>query len=226
MGVVTDLTGLKDLKDLFPMPAPASHGQAFSKQLRNHSLSPTSLEVLKKNCNAIAKAEPGNVQHITSLLQRMIVNYYGDVRRQAQQSFYSALGAAFLGTALFVYGEWLAMRPGDAGKSVNISLVAGALVQVISGINFYLYAKASRQFGAFHICLERTNRFLLAHNFCENLKAEAKKDQLRAELVCIVANAPMLTMDIISGDESLTAGAMNSAAKSGASPADRGDANQ
>jgi len=79
----------------------------------------------------------------------------------------------------------------------NISLIVGALIQVISMINFYLYAKASRQFAAFHLCLERTHRFLLANSLCENLKNQDHKDEARCALIDLIAQAPMLTEDVI-----------------------------
>jgi hypothetical protein len=50
----------------------------------------------------------------------------------------------------------------DPASDAKFSLLAGAPVQFISGINFYFYGKLSRQFALFRICLERTNRFLRA----------------------------------------------------------------
>jgi hypothetical protein len=49
----------------------------------------------------------------------------------------------------------------DGILQASLGVTAGSLIQVISGINFYLYARAARQFAAFHVCLERTNRFIL-----------------------------------------------------------------
>lgn len=165
--------------------------------LKESPISDTPLEELKKNCEAVASSAPGDTQKIASLLSKMILNYYEDVRKQAQQSFYCALVAAVLGTLFFIYATWLAMEP-KSSATANISLIGGALIQVISGINFYMYARASRQFGAFHICLERTNRFLLGNTLCENLNCPTRRDEMRSELIKVVANAPMLTMDIIS----------------------------
>jgi hypothetical protein len=36
-------------------------------------------------------------------------------------------------------------------------LIAGGIVEFIAAVQFFLYGKATKQFGAFHICFERTH---------------------------------------------------------------------
>ena len=153
------------------------------------------LEALKRNCQEIASAS-NDAQKIGALLSEMIVHYYEDVRRQALQSFYCALGAAVVGTGFFVYAASQYM---DGSEQAYLAFLAGVLIQVISGTIFYLYSRTARQFAAFHICLERTNRFLLANAMSQSVVDEAKRDTLREELVRIVANASMLSLDLIEG---------------------------
>jgi hypothetical protein len=156
------------------------------------------LQELKKKCEELAHIEPKNTNKMASLLQDMSLRYYEDVRTQAQQSFRVACLAAAVGTILFVYAAYRMMEPGPNRVSSAVwGLLPGALVQVISGINFYLYGKAARQFGAFHVCLERTNRFLLANTLCENLNCPTRRDEVRTQLIQVVANAPMLTLDVV-----------------------------
>jgi cytochrome bd-type quinol oxidase subunit 1 len=45
----------------------------------------------------------------------------------------------------------------------GIGVVSGVIIEFIAGINFCLYSRASKQVGAFHICLERTHRYLIAY---------------------------------------------------------------
>jgi hypothetical protein len=156
-----------------------------------------SLHALKEDCEEVARTEPGDTHKMASLLQQMSLNYYEDVRRQAQQSFYCALVAALIGVLFFFYAAYLMMNQ-DSASNAKVSLIAGALVQVISGINFYFYGKASRQFASFHICLERTNRFLLANTLCENLLCKDRRDLMRTELIRVISTSPMLTLDVIS----------------------------
>lgn len=163
---------------------------------------------LKKECEEVARTAPDDTHKMGSLLQQMSLNYYQDVRKQAQQSFYCALGAAAVGTLFFIYAANILMT--TTASDAKFSIIAGALVQVISAINFYLYARAARQFASFHICLERTNRFLLANTLCENLICNVRKDKMRQELILTVANAPMLTLDIVTNGSSPPPNVQNS----------------
>jgi hypothetical protein len=167
-----------------------------SKTSATDSADQTPLEQLQAQCEKVGETDPADIRKIASLLQQMSLDYYRDVRMQAQQSFYSALGAAVVGSLFFLFAAWYVMQRPDKVSYSYISLIAGALVEVISAINFYLYGKVANQFSGFHICLERTNRFLLANTLCENL-ADPYKDSARQELIGIIANAPMLTLDVM-----------------------------
>lgn len=86
----------------------------------------------------------------------------------------------------------------EAGVSANlltvggIGVVSGVLIEFIAAINFWLYRNAARQFNAFHICLERTHRYLIAYKMIEEIGGEKKAD-IAAKVVCIMAEAPMIT---------------------------------
>jgi hypothetical protein len=81
-----------------------------------------------------------------------------------------------------------------------IGLIGGTVVEIIAGVQFVLYGRATRQFGAFHICLERTHRYLLAYEMAEQMTTN--KDETLEKIVCIMANAPMITREDIDGVES------------------------
>ena len=100
-------------------------------------------ESMKKQCDRLASVKPGDIHEVASLLQKVALDYYRDVRRQAQQSFYWALGLAVCGTAGFGAAAWFAMKP-DGGETAVLAAVGGCLVHVISGINFWLYGRAAR----------------------------------------------------------------------------------
>jgi hypothetical protein len=155
------------------------------------------LKELQRECEEVATTKPGDTHQIASLMQQMSLHYYTDVRSQAQQSFRSALIAAVVGTVFFLLAAWYGMAKNEKAW---IGIVAGALTQVISAINFYLYGRAARQFATFHVCLERTNRYLLANTLCENLEMPLR-DQVRHELIQVVSNAPMLTLDATEGGQ-------------------------
>jgi hypothetical protein len=66
--------------------------------------------------------------------------------------------------------------------AASVPLIAGAIVEVISGVMFYLYGKTSSQLSAFHTSLEVLQRYLLANSICENLDGEAR-NTARAALI-------------------------------------------
>ena len=158
---------------------------------------PFAIREMLADCKRIGNTLSDDINKIASLLQEMILKYYAEVRLQAQQSFRAALAVASVGILFFVYAVWRGMSS-EGGQQANIGVIAGSLIQVISGINFYLYARAARQFSSFHVCLERTNRFLLANTLCEKL-SEPARDEIRADLARLVATAPMLTLDAMTG---------------------------
>ena len=163
---------------------------------------PPKLRELSEHCDQLAQTDVSDTARIGALLQKMILTYYGDVLKQVQQSFYVALWAAIVGVIIFFIAILGAIRP-NPNQTVNLNqtmlgVIAGGLVQVISAINFYLYGRAAHQFGAFHICLERTNRFLLANSLCEKLDRPAR-DAARSSLIDTMAHASMLTLDVITG---------------------------
>jgi hypothetical protein len=53
----------------------------------------------------------------------------------------------------------------------------------------------------FSYCLERTTRYLVAYKIADKIAAKFNKDQTLHDLVCIMANAPMITQrDIDAAD--------------------------
>ena len=58
-------------------------------------------------------------------------------------------------------------------------------------LNFWLFGRAAKQFNALHICLKRTHRYLIAYKIGENIGNN--RDEMLGKLVCIMANAPMIT---------------------------------
>jgi len=94
---------------------------------------------------------------------------------------------------LFLYAIMHAMSP-TGKESAQIALWAGALTQFISAVTLFSTFQCLDRFATLHVCLERTNRFLLANTMCDSLGAPAR-DEVRRLLIDIVACAPMLTVD-------------------------------
>jgi hypothetical protein len=167
---------------------------------------PVDCSKLRETCDQLETGLAGTLAETVSAHEKMILQYYQDVQQQATQSFSAAKVAAGVGFSVLIltliyclifdalahYG-----MAGDASAPKNlltvggIGVVSGLLIEFIAGINFWLYGRAAKQFGAFHICLERTHRYLIAYKICEEMKE--KKDETLQKIVCIMANAPMIT---------------------------------
>jgi hypothetical protein len=161
----------------------------------------------RKTCDALKQALAGDIGDIVVTLERLILDYYQDVLHNAQQSFYSAkmvasigFGVLFTTLAYTLVVDALSrfvpqIRPEPYAPHLltvgQVGLVSGVLIEFIAGVNFWLYSRAAKQFGAFHICLERTHRYLLAYKISEKM-TDGKDDTLQ-KLVCIMASAPMIT---------------------------------
>ena len=131
--------------------------------------------------SALSQAGRSDVQRVAVSQVKMLESYYVTVLQQATTSFRWALVAAGVGL-LFFLGAVTFLLVELPGQLATVSVVGGALVEVISGINFFLYGRTSAQLAEFHQRLDRTQRFLMADSMCESL-AEEEKQRSRAELV-------------------------------------------
>jgi hypothetical protein len=159
----------------------------------------------RRHCDELKDAiDVGHVGEIVSKHEQLILDYYKDVLEQAQKSFASAKAVARIGFAVLI-GTLVYVLIFDAltrihiasaamtGQSITIAgigVVSGALIEFIAGVNFWLYGRASKQFSAFHVCLERTHRYLVAYKIAEAIRDQ--RDETLRDLVCIMANAPMI----------------------------------
>ena len=145
-------------------------------------------------CNTLLNGD-GEMHEISARHLQMILRYYHDVLIQALASFVCAVLLAILGFSVLAYTIDFAMKnPDDSVDVGSIGLISGALVEFLSGVAFFIYKRATEQFNTFHICLERTNRYLMAFNINEMIDSkDLNRDRARHELACIIATAPMIT---------------------------------
>jgi hypothetical protein len=166
-----------------------------------------------KACHELREAMNGpDIGQIVAKTEKLILHYYEDVQNQAVQSFRSAKVAAYVGFGVLLVSigylvtvDFLMLigqitRPPNEASRMDIAWVgvaSGFIVEFIAGVNLFLYGRAARQFGTFHICLERTHRSLVAYKMAVKIKGD--KDGTLEKLVCIMANAPMITRSDMEG---------------------------
>ena len=124
---------------------------------------------------------PDDVQKIETSQIGLLDNYHRIVLDQAKRSFFWAIIAAAVGLFFFLASVIFVLVFKTESASI-ISLISGALIEVISGINFYLYNKTSAQLADFQMQLDKTQGFMLANRICEGLDSEHKQTP-RLELI-------------------------------------------
>lgn len=171
---------------------------------------------LQKACDELSTAiDEGKIGDIVAKHEKLILHYYKDVQDQAKESFNTARSAARFGfwvliaTLAYVltidglsrFGKVPAMTGESLAVTGIVGLVSGALMEFVASVSFWLYSRGAKQFGAFHICLERTHRYLLAYKIAEQIE-DGKNETLR-DLVCIMAHAAMITRQDIDSNDSI-----------------------
>ena len=84
----------------------------------------------------IATTSPDDVQKNAANQAALLTKYYDEVLIQAKTSFKWAVVAAVIGLAFFFGAVIIALSTDSIGTAA-ISVVSGAIVEVIAGINFY-----------------------------------------------------------------------------------------
>lgn len=98
-----------------------------------------------------------------------------------------ALIAAAIGLIFFLVAIFFLLI-NQAQNISLISVISGALIEVISGLNFYLYGQASKQLAYYHGYIDKTQRFLLANSVCETLDVNTRQDA-RSKIVAAMTVA-------------------------------------
>ncbi|WP_298607829.1 hypothetical protein [uncultured Thiothrix sp.] len=129
----------------------------------------------------LTDASEGDVKAIASSQIELLARFYDLSLSQAGRSFRWALIASMVGLAFFLLAI-VFMLWRQSGELATITMMSGALIEFIAGVNFYLYGRTLTQLSLFQGRLEVTQRFLLANSLCESL-SEAWRDPVRARLI-------------------------------------------
>ena len=156
---------------------------------------------VQSSVERLSDTRPDDIQGIAARQIELLAEYHRIALSQARRSFFWALVGAVVGLGCFLAAVVFLLLEKPQETAAVVSVIAGALVEVMSGINFYLYGKASAQLAQFHGPLDRTQRFLLANSVCSALKKDEIKDQTRADLVRAIAGASLLLEDENAGLE-------------------------
>jgi len=134
----------------------------------------------------VSRADPTNIQQVAATQLALSNAYYENVLTQANMSFKAARAAAIVGLAFFLSAVVLAV----ATKQVTaplVSAVGGSVVEVVAGLNFWLFGKTAVQLNSFHQRLERMQRYLVANSVASGLSEDHRDEALSQLIAAIVA---------------------------------------
>jgi hypothetical protein len=147
-------------------------------------------KIVNNVVQVLSQTAPGDIQKIAGSQIRLLNSFYASVLEQANRSFVSALVAAIFGSLFFLAAIAFLLATNNPNLAL-VSTISGALIEVISGINFGLYGKATTQLANFHQRLDQTQHFLLANSICEALQGEMQQ-KTRSDLVMTIATASLM----------------------------------
>jgi hypothetical protein len=147
-------------------------------------------DYMQEPLERLSTADIRDVQQIAAAQIELLDVYRREALRQSKLSFSVALGGSAFGLLLFAVAVGFSLVNGLNLASV-VPLIAGAIVQVVSGVVFYLYGQTSSQLSALYSRLESLQRYLLANSLCEHLEGTARNDA-RADLIKVISAAQPL----------------------------------
>lgn len=148
--------------------------------VRQEAISGATEPALKR----LTEAASGDVKEIAASQIELLSRFYDLSLSQAGRSFRWALIASVVGLLFFLAA--IGFMLSQSMDVAIISVIGGAMVQFIAGVNFFLYGKTLSQLTLFQGRLEVTQRFLLANSLCESLEGKVKH-YTRARLIGALA---------------------------------------
>jgi hypothetical protein len=125
----------------------------------------------------VKKADPESIQQVAASQLALSNSYYANVLMQAQRSFIAAIASAAIGLAFFVTAVLILVLRNDI-RAGTVSAISGGIVEVISGLNFWLYGRTAIQLNSFHIRLDQIQKYLIANSIATKLDGGAQETAL------------------------------------------------
>jgi hypothetical protein len=137
---------------------------------------------IQDSIDQIRAADPKDVQGVAVSQIQLLSSYHQIALTQSKRSFFWALIGSGVGLIFFVIAVTLSMKNGLTLEAI-VPLLSGAVVNVVSGLLFYLYGKTTLQLNNFYGRLEMLQRYLLANSLCETLDDVGERDKARTTLI-------------------------------------------
>lgn len=132
-----------------------------------------------KNLDVLAEKSKEENQDIRALMfenLKELKEFYVICKQQIRKSFSAAMFSCFAGFVLFVLAVIIFLLGGNNSASLTAGL-SGAIVEIVSGLYFWIYRETSKQLGKYHKRLEATEKYLIALQIIEMLPEENRNEQ-------------------------------------------------
>ena len=132
-----------------------------------------------KNLDVLAeKSEEENRDIRTLMFENLkeLKEFYVICKQQIRKSFSAAMFSCFAGFVLFVFAVIIFLLGGNNSASLMAGL-SGTIVEIVSGLYFWMYRETSKQLGKYHKRLEATEKYLIALQIIEMLPEGNRNEQ-------------------------------------------------
>ena len=115
---------------------------------------------------------------------RELREYYIISKRQATNAFSASLIVCFLGFIVYIAGIVVFVFSGE--NTLLLTTISGTIVEVISGLFFWLYRHAIKQLNIYHQRLGTTEKYLTAIRLVDKM-GEDKRDEMYKHIIeCVL----------------------------------------
>ena len=132
-----------------------------------------------KNLDVLAEKSEEEHRDIRTLMfenLKELKEFYVICKQQIRKSFSAAMFSCFAGFVLFVFAVIIFLLGGNNSASLMAGL-SGTIVEIVSGLYFWMYRETSKQLGKYHKRLEATEKYLIALQIIEMLPEGNRNEQ-------------------------------------------------
>ena len=115
---------------------------------------------------------------------RELREYYIISKRQATNAFSASLIVCFLGFIIYIAGIIVFVLSGE--NTLLLTTISGTIVEVISGMFFYLYRHSIKQLNIYHQRLGTTEKYLTAIQLVDKMREDKHDDMYKHIIECVL----------------------------------------
>ena len=120
---------------------------------------------------------------------RELREYYIISKRQATNAFSASLIVCFLGFIVYITGIAVFVISGE--NALLLTTISGTIVEVISGLFFWLYRHAIKQLNIYHQRLGTTEKYLTAIRLVDKMGQDKHDDMYKHIIECVLIDNRM-----------------------------------